>query len=371
MRKALIFLLVLGVVAAAILIFKKSATEAGEEARQPVARVETTRLKLQPIAQTLDAFGVVAAAPSSDQTVAAAFDCLVRQVIAVPGARVAAGDVLLEITPTPDARLQLDAARNAWALARKTLAATSERYDLKLANSQELLAVQQAELDARQKVESLGNRGLGGDGRIIATVAGVVSKLDVSGGMLVPVGTALVTVTAEAGLEARLGLEAAEVTRVAAGQTVTLVSANRPGAQPVTSRVRVAGSTLDLVTGAAEVRVPVPAGAPLLLGEHVKAAIELGKKDALVVPRNTVLPEKGKSVLYTVKDGRAVRHEVVTGISAGDLVEVSGDDLHEGDRVVTLGNYELTNGMAVQPEETKEDANQPGNKARVSQEARP
>jgi len=52
-------------------------------------------------------------------------------------------------------------------------------------------------------------------------------------------------------------------------------------------------------------------------------------------------------------------------------VEVSGDDLHEGDRVVTLGNYELTNGMAVQPEETKEDANQPGKEARVSREARP
>jgi RND family efflux transporter MFP subunit len=371
MRKALMFLLVLGVLAAAVFIFRKSATEANDEAKQPVARIETLVLKRQAIAQTLGAFGIVAAAPSSDQTIVAAFDCLVRRIIAVPGARVAAGDVLLEIAPTPDAKLQYDAARGALALASKLLAATQERYDLKLANNQELLAAQQAELDARQKTASLENRGLSADGRIVAPASGVVSKLDISAGALVPAGTALVIVTTEARLEARLGIEAAEVAQVTSGQTVTLVSANRPDAQPITSQVRVAGSSLDSVTGAAEIRVPVPAGAPLLLGEHVRAAIELRKKDALVVPHNAVLSEEGKAVLYTVKNDRAVRHEVITGISAGDLVEVNGGDLLEGDTVVTLGNYELTNGMAVQSKTTKAAANPDRGKGRDAKEAKP
>jgi hypothetical protein len=38
------------------------------------------------------------------------------------------------------------------------------------------------------------------------------------------------------------------------------------------------------------------------------------------------------------------------GIASGDRVEVTGADLHAGDLVVTLGNYELTDGMAVQPQ---------------------
>jgi hypothetical protein len=71
------------------------------------------------------------------------------------------------------------------------------------------------------------------------------------------------------------------------------------------------------------------------------------------------LPDDDKQVLYTSKDGRAVRHEVTVGITAGDLVEISGPDLKEGDNVVTLGNYELSAGMAIQPSAPKEKTEEP------------
>jgi multidrug efflux pump subunit AcrA (membrane-fusion protein) len=87
------------------------------------------------------------------------------------------------------------------------------------------------------------------------------------------------------------------------------------------------------------------------LGEHVKGLIQLAEKVALVVPRTAVLPDDEEFVLYTVKDGKAVKHVVTLGISSGDLVEVEGQDLHDGDAVVTLGNYELTDGMAIQAKE--------------------
>ena len=368
MKKILIFLLVAGALVAAWFLFRKSSATPDEETKTPsVARVETTLLRNQEIAQTVTAFGVVAPSPSGDLVITAPFDCLIRKVHVVPGARVAAGDVLLEISPTPDAQLQLDAARSALSLAGKALAAAQERYDLKLATSQELLAAPQAELDARQKLTSFENRGLGAEGRITAAAAGVVSKLDLSAGALATAGTALVTVTGESQLEVRLGVEAAETAQIHAGQTVTLFSANRNDAQPINSTVRITGSNLDALTGAAEVRVPVPAGALLLLGEHVKAAVEVMKKTALVVPRSAVLPAEGKYELYTVKNGRAVRHEIAPGIGAGDLVEVSSADLHAGDIVVRLGNYELTDGMAVQQEETK----QPADKDKSAQEATP
>ncbi len=368
MKKVLIALFVLAGLAVAWFWFKARGAATAEEAAAPAASVETVALKTQSISQTLDVFGVVVAAPSSEQALTAMFDCVIRKVAAVPGARVAAGDILLEIEPSPDARLLLDSARTALDLATKTLAAAQQRYDLKLANSQELLAARLAEQDAHQKLASYESRGLGGEARIIAPFAGVVSKLDLAAGSLAVAGTPLITLSADQHLEVRLGLEASDLGRVSVGQPVTLVSANRAAGEPVLSTVRVTGGMLDAVTGAAEVRAGVPAGAALLLGEHVKASIELAKKEALVAPRQAVLPDDDKNVLYTVKAGKAVRHEVTVGIGAGELVEISGPDLHEGDAVVTLGNYELTDGMAIQAKE-KAAAKEPEGKD--AKEAKP
>jgi multidrug efflux pump subunit AcrA (membrane-fusion protein) len=129
---------------------------------------------------------------------------------------------------------------------------------------------------------------------------------------------------------------------------VTLFSAHRAETKPVASAVRIVDASLDATTGTVEVRTPIPSGASLLLGEHVRAVIELDRKNALVAPRSAVLPEGEKFFLYTVKDGHAVRHEIMPGISNGGLVEVSGENLRDGDSVVVLGNYELEDGMAIQ-----------------------
>jgi RND family efflux transporter MFP subunit len=349
MKKVLLFLLCVGLLAAGWFLFKQSpgSADAQEEAK-PVARVTLAVLTRKPLAETLEVFGVVAAAPSGEQVVSATFDSIVRKIDVAAGMRVAAGEVLMEVDPNSEAQLQLDATRSALALATKTLASVQERYDLKLATSPDLFAARQAEQDARQKVASFERRGLGGDGRIVAPVAGVVNKLEVSAGASVAAGTALATVTAGEGLEAVLSVELSDLKRVGVGQPVTLFSAHRAETKPVASAVRIVDASLDATTGTVEVRTPIPSGASLLLGEHVRAVIELDRKNALVAPRSAVLPEGEKFFLYTVKDGHAVRHEIMPGISNGGLVEVSGENLRDGDSVVVLGNYELEDGMAIQ-----------------------
>ena len=372
MKKILIFLSVLLVVVLGWYLLRHRAASAEEAAGKPAAKVETAVLKEQAIAQTIEVFGVVVAAPSGDRVTAAPYECVVQKVYVGVGTTVAAGDVLLEIGPSPDTKLAFDSARSLLALATKALAATQERYDLKLATRQDMLTAQQAADDARLKAASLEARGLGGDGRITAPAAGVVSKLDVFAGALTPLGTALVTVSTGGQLEARLGVEAADVASVAAGQPVTLASSNRAEAEKVPTAVRSVGAALDAATGAAEVRVPVPAGASLLLGEHVRAEIEIKKKDsALVVPRSAVLPDDDKQVLYTVKAGKAVKHEVKTGLTTDELVEVTGEGLQAGDLVVTLGNYELEDGMAIQPAEKEEKKDDAKAEAKPAPEGKP
>ena len=372
MKKILISLLVVAVLVGGWLFVKhRRAAAAEEKAEKPAAKVEVVPLKRQVIAQTLDALGVVVAAPSGDQTVAATYECVVRAVAVTAGSHVDAGDVLLEIDPSPESKLALDSIRAVAALATKALAATQERYDLKLATSQDLLAAQQAAQDAQLKVASLEARGAGGDGKIAAAIAGVVSKLDVTAGTLVAPGTLLVSVTGAEKLEVKLGVEAADLAQVTEGQPVTLLSTARPDVESVTSTVRVVGKSLDPATGAAELRVPVPGNGELMLGEHVKASIELQKKETLVAPRSAVLPDDEKQILFTVKDGKAVKHEVKTGITSDDLVEVISKDLHEGDLVVSLGNYELEDGMAIQPAEKEEKKDEAKDEKKTDAKAEP
>jgi RND family efflux transporter MFP subunit len=356
MKKILILLLVVSLVAGGWFFFKHRAGPTAEATpEKPAAKVGTAVLKAQEIAQALEAFGVVIAAPSADRMITAPYDCIVRKLNVSPGSAIGAGDVIMELDPSADAKLAFDSARSVLALATKALAATQERYDLKLATSQDLLAAQQTADDAKLKFASLEARGLGGDGNITALAGGVVSRLEIAAGAQVLTGAPLITVAAVSQLEVRLGVEAGELADVAAGQSVELASANRAEAEKVLSNVRAVGGALDPITGAAEVFVPVPGGAPLLLGEHVRASIVQEKKEnALVVPRSAVLPDDDKQIMFTVKDGKAVKHEVKIGITADALVEVTGEGLKEGDVVVTLGNYELEDGMAIQPAEKEE-----------------
>ena len=357
MKKILIALVILAVAALGWYLYKHHAGKPAEEAAaSAAAKVETSVLQEEAIAETIEVFGVVAAAPSGEHVTSAPYDTIVQKVHAGVGSTVAPGDVLLEIAPSADAKLGLDSAHSALALATKNRESTQEKFDLKLATIPELEAAQQAEEDAKLKAASFEGRGLGGDGKIVATVAGVVSKLEVTAGTQAPQGTMLVTVSTGGQMEARLGVEAADVGSVKAGQPVMLQSSNRSEGEKVSATVRSVGAALDATTGAADVRVPLPVGAPLFLGEHVRGEIQIKQKEkALVAPRSAVLPDDDKKILFTVKDGKAVKHEVKTGLMTDATIEVIGEDLHPGDVVVTLGNYELEDGMAIQPA-AKEEA---------------
>ena len=343
------------VLGAALWWFLHRASSENAAEAKPTARVLLAPLRSGAISQTLEAFGVIEPAPGTDLVSAAPYDCVVSAVFVEPGAPVTAGDVLLQIAPSPDSRLLLEAARNALTVADQALSATQERFNLKLATNQELGVARQAQADAKARIQSYDARGLGGDGRVRASATGVVSKLEVTRGSLVSLGAPLVSVATTQGREARLELDGSEHALLARDQLVTLSSADSKAPVSVTSRVRTVGAALNALAGSLEVRVSVPVAAPLLLGEHVRALIEVRRHpQALIVPRSAVLPDDGAQVLYTVRDGKAVRHEVQLGLTDVDQQEVVADGLKAGDVVVVTGNYELSDGMAVQADAAPE-----------------
>lgn len=69
--------------------------------------------------------------------------------------------------------------------------------------------------------------------------------------------------------------------------------------------------------------------------------------NVLVVPRISVLEKEGRTILFTVEDGRAKLREVKTGVSDEEKVEII-EGLNEGEGVIVEGNYGLTDGAKVE-----------------------
>jgi RND family efflux transporter MFP subunit len=349
MKKALFAVVILiALVACAWWLHKPSASAEADDVK-PVAQVQVSTLSKEPIVRTLTAYGSVESSAGGAYTVAVAYDCLVRAVASTKGARVAAGELLFTVDPTPDARLQMDSARSVAALTERSLASVRQRFDLRLATDDDLRTAEHADQDARLKKESLERRGLGNSGgRLTAPVAGIVVKLDAQPGVMIPASTPIAVIAVSDRLEARIGIEPSDAAAVKPGQRVLLNAVNRPGAQTMESVVGSVGAVADAATGSLEVRVPLPERNRWLPGERVQADIEVERKVAWVVPRSAVMPEGEQELMYTIKNGKAQKHTVHIGIFSGGKVEVSGSDLQAGDSVVVQGNYELSDGMAVQ-----------------------
>ena len=259
-----------------------------------------------------------------------------------------AGAALMIIEPSPDARLQLATAQSAFEAARQTLEHVQQRFDLKLAANAELLQAKQTLRDAEARANSLTARGLNEGNQLTTTNGGVVSHVLVQEGALVPAGTPLAEVVAERLMEIRLGIEPEDSRRLAPGLAVKLAAVHQSPPVSATGTVRVLSRSINPATRLVDVFVTAPGD--FLLGEYVRGELRVAPREALVVPRSAVLPEGAQQVLFVVKNGRAMKVTVQTGGDTGSVVEILSGAVQAGDAVVTLGNYELADGMAVQME---------------------
>jgi RND family efflux transporter MFP subunit len=312
------------------------------------AQIGVASAERQSVSRELVAYGIIEPSDQGTSAVSLSYDCVVRTVATTLGSRVSRGTPLVVVEPSPDARLQLDSARNIASLAARSFSSSRQRFELRLGTEDDLRAAEQAAEDSRLKVESLERRGLGdGDRTLAAPSDGIVVRLDAVPGTIVPAGTVIAAVARLDSLRARIGIEASDATHIRTGQKVTLVSLSRLGVPPANGKVGIVSVVADPGTGSLDVWVPLSSGEGWFPGERVEAHIELERKLALVVPAAAMLPDGGKEVVYTVKGGKAVRHLVQAGIRSGDVVEIIGSDISAGDAVVVQGNYELSDGMDV------------------------
>lgn len=187
---------------------------------------------------------------------------------------------------------------------------------------------------------------------VTSPIAGTVYSLAVKQGAVLENGATI----AEAGdldaLRARIQVDEPELGRVAAGMPVAFTWDAQPGrtwngtveklpVQIVTEGARHVGEVLC--------RVDNP-GRTLPAGANVNATI-LSKivESALIVPREALRREEGRTVVYVLASGHLERRAIRTGVASITHVEVL-DGLREGEQVALPTEVPLQPGLAVTPE---------------------
>lgn len=311
----------------------------------PAVQVETVALKQQPMADAVSGYGLVSTDSHSLQAISLPRPGQIVALLVSAGQVVKKGAPLLQFSTGADAAQAYRQARQAVEFARGEMARMEQMLNQQLATQSQLAAARKSLADAEAALRA--QEGIGA-GRALERVAapfdGVVVSVQAAQGERLAAGAPVLKLAQSGGQRVVLGIEPDDVSRVRPGMAVSVV--------PVFSSEREVAGTVSEVFGMinpqtqfVDVLVKVP-GDGLMPGTRVRAQIRLDQQDVWVVPRSAVLRDTQGAYLFQVRDGKAHRVSVHTGLESDGLIAVQGAfDVKAP--VVSVGNYELRDGMAV------------------------
>ncbi|HVC37737.1 MAG TPA: efflux RND transporter periplasmic adaptor subunit [Gammaproteobacteria bacterium] len=344
MKRALLYI---GLITALAAPLAHADTDAQPAATQSVtALVKTTPITGRRVAESLPVYGTVEPVPRENLSLAAPRDSIIAGVAVNSGERVRKGQVLITLTPTPASRTAFVQAQSAQRYAATALTRIRTLYKEHLATRDQVTAAEKALTDAQATLAAAQQAGGGGALHLRAPGDSVVMGVAVNTGERVAANTTLLVLAVQGSLQARLGVAPEQAALVHTGQTATLTSVF-DAQVTATGEIAGVGGMLDRSTGLVDVFVPLPPKSERFLpGTQVQGAITLVNNHSLAVPRAAVLRDTQGAYVFIVRNHMAHRVNVKTGADDGTWIAVSGA-LKAGEPVVTLGNYELQDGMAV------------------------
>ncbi len=180
-----------------------------------------------------------------------------------------------------------------------------------------------------------------------APFAGTVGVSAVNPGAYVEVGRTLVRLVDETPLFLEVRVPQRFLPRLAAGQPIACTADAFP-AGACEGTIGYIDPVVDDATRTIRVRGTIhnPSGA-LRPGMGVRTILRIATRDgALVVPETALVPTMTGHRVYRVADGKADAVAVEVGTRQGGRVEIRSG-LSAGDRVVTLGQFQLEDGAPV------------------------
>jgi membrane fusion protein (multidrug efflux system) len=216
-----------------------------------------------------------------------------------------------------------------------------------LATNADVQAAEEGLSKAQTVFDQLRKRYVGENGLLLrADKDGVVEAVLTQEGQIAAPGAPLLRLADGNRLRVRLGVEPEDLPKLRVGQ-VAQVRPLHPGATAVTGKISELFRQVNPRTRLAEAVVPLPARSKILPGVSVRGEIFLRPESrVLAVPRTAVLYDQDKAYVFVVEKGIARRKIVETGRNDGQFIEIR-KGLAPGETVVTVGNYELSDGLPV------------------------
>lgn len=333
----------------------------GNEQAAPVVTatpVAVERVGAHRVAEEIQATGELVAVDEAN--VAAEVDGRVTRLLALEGAAVEAGEVVLEID-REQRELQLANQKAIVAVAREEIA-QAEREVGRIRQLYEREAASRAQLDeaettlrgARARLEGAeAQRGLAEltlrKAGVTAPFGGLVARRFVSVGDYVSVGEPLFDLVALDPIEVEFHLAERDSGRVQEGDVVDVRVAPYPD-EVFSATVHVVSPRIDPATRTLRVKARVEnAERRLRPGLFARADLGVAVREGVpMIPEQAVLQRSDGSVAYVLEDGRhASRRNIRVGVLRDGLAEVmEGIDI--GEVVIVRGMSRLVDGALVE-----------------------
>lgn len=182
---------------------------------------------------------------------------------------------------------------------------------------------------------------------LTAPAAGTVSSVTVSAGDFATQTMPPVTIVDTESLILQVPLTEYEVTRLSAGQEITLsVDALE---REYTGAVEWVSPAMDARSQSYYARVRVDnADGRLKPGMYARADLVVdAAEDAVLLPKEALVREDSTTYVYKIEEGAAKRVAVTLGLDDGYTIEVLSG-VHAGDSVVIKGQAYLNDGIAIE-----------------------
>jgi HlyD family secretion protein len=182
---------------------------------------------------------------------------------------------------------------------------------------------------------------------IAAPFRGEICKRYVDAGALISSSTPVVCLIHTDTLKVVANVLEKDVSLVKIGMKARIEAQSLPG-KLFEGKITRINSALDSATRTLQAEIEIPNSDRVLKpGMFVRLEVVLSQKpQALVVPRNAVLEERGNKFLFVVLENQALRRSVTTGFEQDPDVEIL-EGIAEGERVVVKGQDSLKDRSAV------------------------
>jgi RND family efflux transporter MFP subunit len=319
------------------------AGESGDAAPDPVALVALAPAQQGAVSETMALYGAVETGAMGKHVLASPVEGSVVAIEAPIGTPVRAGQVIVQLAPSPTARLDLTRASSDAALAEAALARAIRLRGDGLTSDADVETARAAARSSGATRASLSTRTRGLTLR--APTDGYVESIAFAPGDIVPAGGAVAAISGSGTLRARFGVDPAQASRIRPGATLAVTG---PGGVSFTTAVQSVNPVVDPATRLAALFVTIPAGLKIGSNSALSAVLSLDGSDgaALTIPYAALLDDGGQPYVFVVAGGVAHRHDVEVGAVSGGRVAITRG-VKPGEKVVTQGGTALEDGMKV------------------------